>query len=91
MVNIVSQTQPDTGQVRQAIIVRRRVFHTVDELKAYLKPRADANRDAAGASSLEVKIRSDGAAPYHLSQKAMVACMKSGIHKISIGAAPPRP
>ncbi len=35
----------------------------------------------------QVMIRADGAAPFGLAQRAMLACAREGIYKVSVGAA----
>ena len=87
IINVVRHREGDRESSR--VIVRGRQYERVNDLVALL--RAACERSAVrGEEPVSVKIRADSGAAYQEVQKVMVACMKAGINRVSIGTVPDR-
>lgn len=76
------------GPERSEIVVRQRVFDETNRLAEFLREQDRLARRQGQAEGIDVKIRADGRAEYQKVQQVLVACMKAGIARVSIGAAP---
>lgn len=89
VVNITYAPDFQTNKVYSDIIIKKKSYGDQEQLITYLKMKADQDKpEGAKASSMSVKIRADQRCEYQKVQRVMVACMKAGISKISIGAEP---
>jgi len=77
--------------VRSDIVIRGKKYNEQDKLVKYLTDKVkefDKEKDEKGLSTVQVKIRADGRAEYQKVQQVMVACMKAGVSRVSIGTEP---
>lgn len=88
VINITYNVSFTKKSVTSDIIIMKEPYNDQDKLIAFLKGRATGNGMNEGVSDMTVKIRADHRAEYQKVQQVMVACMKAGINKISIGAEP---
>ncbi|MCK6474275.1 MAG: biopolymer transporter ExbD [Planctomycetes bacterium] len=88
IINITYSVSFTKKSVTSDIIISKEPYNDQDKLIAMLKARAAAGGLVDGVSDMTVKVRADHRAEYQKIQQVMVACMKAGINKISIGAEP---
>lgn len=87
IINITYSVSFTKKSVTSDIIISKEPYNDQDKLISFLKGRASGGL-VEGVSDMTVKIRADHRAEYQKVQQVMVACMKAGINKISIGAEP---
>ncbi|MCZ7647109.1 MAG: biopolymer transporter ExbD [Planctomycetota bacterium] len=89
VVNITYSPDFVGNKVHSDIVIKKQKYNEQEKLASYLKLKADQDRpEGAKGSNVTVKIRADQRCEYQKVQRVMVACMKAGISKISIGAEP---
>ncbi len=89
VVNITYSPDFQSNKVHTDIVIKKQKYTDQEKLVTYLKMKADQDKpEGAKASNMSVKIRADQRCEYQKVQRVMVACMKAGISKISIGAEP---
>jgi biopolymer transport protein ExbD len=88
VINITYNVNFTKKSVASDIIIMKEPYNDQDKLIGFLKARATGGGLIEGVADMTVKIRADHRAEYQKVQQVMVACMKAGINKISIGAEP---